>query len=76
MFEIRLNIHKITLMTGQGPDKIIIHTDLPDGCFPYTGKQTFETQTAAKGGVEYIKKHFHREPDEVVDIGWKRPSQT
>jgi hypothetical protein len=72
VFELKLNVSKITVITGQGPDKILIHSDLPDGCWPYTGKETFECQVAANAGAHYVKTHFKRDPDEIIDTGKAR----
>lgn len=69
MFEIKLNVSKIVVLTGSGPDKVMIHTDLPDGCWPYTGTQSLECQVASGAGPEYVKKHFNREPDDVIQVG-------
>lgn len=68
MFEIKLNVEKITVITGNGPDKVIFHTELPDGCWPFTGKQTLECQCASDTGVAYVQEHFKRNPDEIINV--------
>lgn len=72
MFEIKLNVSRIVVLSGNGPDKVILHTDLPDGCWPYTGKATMELQTAADGGADYVREHFKRDPDEIISVGARR----
>ena len=57
-----ITIVSVTVMTGQGADKIYIYTDLPDPCWPYGNGFSFMANAAAGQGVEWVKKHLGMEP--------------
>lgn len=53
-----MRIKSATIIKGHGSDKIILHTDLPEACWPYTGEQALDFTAAANSGEEYLKKWF------------------
>ncbi len=55
---ITLEITKIQVLTGSGPDAVLLNTTLPEGCWPYTGHATLTVQVAAGTGEDYARKHF------------------
>jgi hypothetical protein len=65
-FPFPAEIKSVKVITGDGPDHVVIETTLPDGCWPYTGTADFRTEVAHNAGVEYVRKHFNREPDLII----------
>jgi hypothetical protein len=63
-----MDITKIVLIVGSGPDHIYLHTNLPEPCYPYEGNAQFRLLCAAKGGEAYVKSHFPGVPYEIVLI--------
>lgn len=61
--EVKLNIIKATVLSGQGTDKLILELDLPSTipCFP-TDPCTMKLDLTKGYGVEYCKEHFGIEP--------------
>lgn len=66
-----LKIISATIVRGMGADKIILHTNLPEACYPYTSKQSFSFNAAQGSGVLYVTKHLGVSTD-VVEM----PSRT
>lgn len=64
--KITLEVSKITVISWDGPDEIILWTKLPEACYPFGPSQTLAFQAAAGTGEDYVKKHFGCEPDEVI----------
>jgi hypothetical protein len=56
-----LEIKSITVMLTGGTDKVFLDTDLPDGCWPYTGMAQFHADVAADHGVNWVKRVFGEE---------------
>jgi len=58
----RLGIIKITrvdvLRSHGAPDKLIIHTQLPEGSYPYVGFATAQIEVAHGKGTIYCANHF------------------
>jgi hypothetical protein len=62
-------IKKITIITNpDGPDRVYLETDLPNGRRLYNADQAFSGDVAAGTGEEYVKKHFPGIPFTVVEI--------
>ena len=62
-------IERITLLTGSGPDKVILHFDLPPTTYPFDDERNKPTATidvAANQGLEWIRKTFGAEPESVI----------
>jgi hypothetical protein len=62
-----MNITSITLITGNGADHLLLQTDLPDGCWPYTDNATVKMETAAGTGEEYCIAHFTDVPLKIFN---------
>lgn len=63
-----IDVGKITVLSGFGTDKIIIETDLPNGIYPYTGNATVTLEVARGTGIDYVRKQFECEPNEVYGV--------
>lgn len=64
-----VRVKKIVLLLGIGMDKVSLETDLPSGCpkvDPTNLVTKFEVETGK--GLEYVRTHFGREPDEIIDV--------
>lgn len=64
-----LSIKKIKVMINQsGTDTIYVEPDA-DTSFPIMGFPSYFKMEAQAGyGVEWVKKTFNREPDEIIDM--------
>lgn len=61
-----MNITSITIIHSQfGSDVLLLHTDLPEGVFPFKGTAVLKLDIAAGHGEEYCKKHF---PDIEIKV--------
>lgn len=63
-----LFITSITLISGQGSDKVSLETNLPNGIYPYDGKQDVNMTLAKGTGEEYLAKHFPGVAVKVIKI--------
>lgn len=63
-----MKVTKITIISSSGPDHLILHTNLPEGCFPYHGNATARIEVAADKGVQYIKDNFPDIDYELIKI--------
>jgi hypothetical protein len=61
-----ISVTDCVVVTGSGPDRILLHTTLPDGCWPYEGKQTIKMEVAAGTAEEYLKKNLGFLPFKIV----------
>lgn len=71
MHKIGMKIKRITIVKAKhGMDTIVLHTDLPDACFPYDAEKASMMLFAAQGfGEEYCKEHFSGVPVTVTHNG-------
>lgn len=53
------------LVEGCGTDKLILGTDLPEGCYPFKGNASLVMHVAKGEGEKYAKDNF---PDAFI---WK-----
>jgi hypothetical protein len=64
-----INIKSVTLLrTDHSPDYLFLHTDLPEGCFPYKDKATLRLEVAAGHGEKYLMDNFNVKPNSIIDI--------
>ena len=59
-------ITQITVLGSFGTDKLILHTDLPDGCWPYAESATLTLDVAHGQGEAYCEANFPGVPVKVV----------
>jgi len=52
-----LEVKRITIVRS-GTDKVILHVDLPEGCYPYEGDATLIMNVAQGDGLKYCLDHF------------------
>ena len=57
-----MKIEKAAVLTGDGPDTILLETDLPSACWPYTDNADLKLIAAAGSGATYVREHFGLEP--------------
>jgi hypothetical protein len=61
-----LEIKKILILRSKGStDKIILHTNLPDPCWPYEGNASLEMSAAHGSGVDFARRMFNIEPEVI-----------
>jgi hypothetical protein len=65
--KIELEVSQIQVVTGNGTDKVLIHTSLPEGTYPYTGKAYMMLEVEKGSGAAYVLGHFEMKP-EVINI--------
>lgn len=65
-----ISVQKVTILTGEGPDILYLHLNLPNGCFPYTGNASAKLEVAYGSGMEYIKNHL---PDATFEHIKRKP---
>lgn len=63
-----MSVLSVTLLVGNGPDYLILHTDLPEGSWPFTGKATAKMEVAAGTGQDYCAAHFPGVPVKVINV--------
>jgi len=63
--QLTFEITEILVLTGDGPDKIIVKTTLPEPCWPYEGGMFFNIKAAAGTGEDYVKSNFGVEPEVI-----------
>lgn len=65
-----LEIEKVTVLTGEGPDILILYTKLLEGCWPYDGNATVQLKVGAGGGVNYVNLNMPElsEKMEVINV--------
>jgi len=61
-----LKIESMTIVRGNGPDVVILNTDIPSGIYPFTGTQSVRMDLAAGTAEDFIDKHFPNVPYTVV----------
>jgi hypothetical protein len=66
-----MKIIKAMVLTGQGPDRVFITTELPSSFITYAKEPlTLQFEATAGSGVAYVKQHFGIDA-EVVNRGAK-----
>lgn len=63
-----IKIENITIVVDNGTDRVYLHTNLPSGVYPYSGKLNISFDVAHKEGSAYCSKHFPNIPVEVVVV--------
>lgn len=63
-----MNILKIMIVRGFGPDKICFEVDKPNGCYPFDGNATVEMKVASGTAEEYLKKNFPGRVANMIDV--------
>lgn len=58
----RIEITRIDLLKHRGPDRLLLHTRLPEGCYPFVGEATLSLEVAAGTGEEYAARNFPNTP--------------
>jgi hypothetical protein len=66
-----VKVTSISILTGDGADKLYLHTTLPVGTWPYEGNASLRLDVASKNGAEYAAEHFPGVPVEVREIGMR-----
>lgn len=64
-----MDIRKIVILHTTGGDKIMMETNLPNPCWPYTGLMSMSFVTAKDTGEDYVSTYFPGVPFEVVNVG-------
>lgn len=63
-----IKVLRITVIRlNESTDKLIFHTDLPDGCWPYEKTATINMELASNSAEEYLSKHFPNTSFEVIN---------
>ena len=60
-----MKLIKATVISGQGPDHVLIETNLPDAAWPYTGSLSLRFSAAAGQGLEYLREHFEFNEEDI-----------
>jgi hypothetical protein len=64
-----VNITKIvTVRMTHGGDTTYLHTDLPDGIWPYEGTATLSLFLARGFAEQYVDANFPGIPHEVIEV--------
>jgi len=58
----KFEVTSATVVQGAGADRVMLHTNLPEGIWPWTDTQTLHTEIAAGDGPQYVRHHFGIEP--------------
>ena len=64
-------ITKITILTGNGPDKIMVHTTLPSPYIPEsgnTGPLLLQFDTSAGFGKQYVQENFSGHSVDTINL--------
>jgi hypothetical protein len=61
---------KAMVLTGQGPDRVSLYTNLPSPFKDYSDRLVLSFETFKGNGVAYVKENFGLDP-EVIDRGGK-----
>lgn len=65
----KIEITKAHVLTGNGPDKVMLFTELKDACYPYSGVLNLNFNAASGTGIHYCRENFGFEfPIEVVEL--------
>lgn len=65
--EIKIDVKQITIITGDGPDTVLLLTTLPQGHWPFDKEsQSMKLTVAAEMGECYVNTHFPGIPYEVI----------
>ena len=55
----KIEITKIAIIVrNEQLDYLLLHTELPNPCFPFTGKACFTLQTPSETGISWVKENF------------------
>lgn len=54
------------LRSAHGPDKLILHTKMPNGCYPFVGFATAQIEVAHGKGTIYCENHFGDVPCKLI----------
>lgn len=60
-----MKIKEITIVKTHGSDKVLLHTNLVEATYPYTGELVLSFEAAYDDGLSYVKKAF---PDVAVKV--------
>jgi hypothetical protein len=63
-----IKITKITILTGSGTDQLILHTELPEGVWPFASTATLTLHIARGKGEEYVKTNFPNVECEICHV--------
>ena len=61
-----LEIKEIAVMLRDGTDLVILRTDIPDGCWPFTGTTDFRTEVTKDHGINWVKRMFGDEVEPKI----------
>jgi hypothetical protein len=63
-----MNIEKVEIMVGDGPDLLILHSDLPP-TMPKVDirRALFKTEVEKGNGLRYARLHFPRARKRIID---------
>jgi hypothetical protein len=61
-----MNILNITIVLNSGADHIMLHTDLKEGIWPYTGYAVLKTEAAYNKGEQWVKDNFPDVPCTII----------
>ena len=65
---VKIDIEKVTILTGSGSDRVLIKTTLESTLWPFNSNATLTVEAASGKGYDWVKTQFGIEP-EVVNIG-------
>ncbi len=63
-----MKVLKITILTGKGPDILLLKLDIPNGMWPYDGQSSAKIEVAAQKGEDFVKEHFKDIPYEIIKM--------
>ncbi len=63
-----MNITSITILIDKGMDKVCLHTDLSEPCWPQKGFCTFMAFAPYEGGEKFARENFPDVEIKIVDL--------
>ena len=62
-----VQVTHITIVRGQGADRVMLHTNLADPVWPFTGRLIMDFAAAEFCSEDYCREHWPGVPITVVD---------
>jgi len=59
-------LHATIIETPASVDLVMLHTDLPEACWPFTGQQALDFTCAIGTAKSYLQEHFPDVPVTVI----------
>ena len=54
----KIEITKAVVLLTNGADEILLHTDFPNGVWPFEGNQIIKTEIASNQGEDWVKENL------------------